>query len=207
MVNYIDYTYSKDKGATKAGTKFASSINMGRSDKWYTSDQVKGENIGAYQAGVAINLPWTPVIPNSLILIDEDSGKTYGWNGTAFYGITGATSDINASGTNAVTPTSIAVTFATGKEPTGDLIVDYRFNNEDVRSDGYEWNGVNVGDSGYDPTNQRAGFTNVPEIQLNINSVPITAKARTLRSFWSFDAAYELQKEYGQDINYLVSNV
>ena len=188
MLNYIDYSYSKDKGATKANTTFASSINMGKSDPWYTSDLVKDEDIGAYQAGTEINLPWTPVIPTSLILTVD--GKTYGWNGTNFFGISGADTDITAG---TVTPTSITVTLANA--PSNNLSVTYRYNNEDVRSDGYEWNGVNVGDNGYDAANQRAGFTNVPEIQLDIKSIPITAKARTLRSFWSFDAAYELQKE------------
>lgn len=184
MINYIDYQYSKAKGTTKERQTFASSINMGKSDPWYTTDTVKDESIGTYEAGAVKNLPWTPVIPKSLVL--TAGGKTYGWDGEAFYGITGATADITAG---EVTVDGIKVTFDSGKEPTGDLTVTYRYNNEDVRSDG--------------PT--EAGFTNVPEIELSIQSLPIEAKARTLRSFWSFDAQYELQKEYGQDIETLLA--
>ena len=72
---------------------------------------------------------------------------------------------------------------------TDDIVVSYRYDNESVRSDG--------------PA--QAGFTNVPEIELKINSLPIEAKARTLRAYWAFDAQYELQKEYGQDIETLLA--
>ena len=40
MINYIDYSYAKTKGETNKGDVFASSINMGKSDPLYTTDNV-----------------------------------------------------------------------------------------------------------------------------------------------------------------------
>lgn len=39
-----------------------------------------------------------------------------------------------------------------------------------------------------------------PTIKLDIDSIPITAEAYKLQAIWSFDAQYELAKEYGEDM-------
>jgi hypothetical protein len=39
-----------------------------------------------------------------------------------------------------------------------------------------------------------------PTIKLDIDSIPITAEAYKLQAIWSFDAQYELAKEYGQEM-------
>ena len=192
MLNYIDYSYSKDKGATKKGTTFASSINMGKSDPWYTSEYVKGEQGGVeaeadQQDEYTFNIAWTPVILGSFQLTIDGHLFTADTDGNL------VTAETPAYATGKIESTSGLVHFTLADKSgihEGDVIpfsADYRFNNEDVRSDGFDWDGTE--------TTQQAGFTNVPEIQLDIKSIPITAKARTLRSFWSFDAAYELQKE------------
>lgn len=167
MINYLDYQYSKTKGQTPAGTMFASSINMGKSDMNYSSDLVQNEAVGTGDGSTKVfQLAWTPVIPDSV---------TVTVNGAANTNFT-------------VTPEG-ALTFATAPASSSAIVATYAFNNEDVRSDG--------------PV--AAGFTNVPEVELKINSLPVEAHARTLRSFWAFDAQYELQKEYGQDIETLLA--
>lgn len=40
----------------------------------------------------------------------------------------------------------------------------------------------------------------VPQIKMDIKSLPVTAQSRKLSAVWAFDAAYELQKEYGQSM-------
>ena len=45
----------------------------------------------------------------------------------------------------------------------------------------------------------------VPEIDLAIKSELVLAKSRKLKALWSFDAQYELQKDYGQDIGALLA--
>lgn len=44
-----------------------------------------------------------------------------------------------------------------------------------------------------------------PQIKMDIKSIPVTAQARKLSALWSFDAAYELNKEYGQDMQDLLA--
>ena len=39
-----------------------------------------------------------------------------------------------------------------------------------------------------------------PAIKLDIRSIPVETKSRKLKAIWSFDAQYELLKEYGSDM-------
>jgi hypothetical protein len=52
----------------------------------------------------------------------------------------------------------------------------------------------------YQYNNEQIPMNDIPEIKLAIESLPITAKARRLKAYYSFEAAYELNKEYGVDI-------
>lgn len=181
MINYMNYNYSKDKGQTKAGQTFASSINMGPSDLLYSSDLVKDHDVKLDASGNA-DLDWYPVRVDTFSVVIEGKeyvpdpatpGKFISADGTQIDGKVSAAGVM--SGFTSAADKNVAVT--------------YRFNNEDIRSDG--------------PV--AAGFTNVPEVELEIKSEPVEAVARTMRSFWAFDAAYELQKEYGQDIETLLA--
>jgi hypothetical protein len=40
MINYIEYTYNTNKGATKAGDAFASPLGLGGVDTKFTSSEV-----------------------------------------------------------------------------------------------------------------------------------------------------------------------
>lgn len=44
-----------------------------------------------------------------------------------------------------------------------------------------------------------------PEIKLDIKSIPIETKSRKLKAIWSFDAQYELSKEYGSDMQQMLA--
>lgn len=52
----------------------------------------------------------------------------------------------------------------------------------------------------YQYNNEQIPMNDIPEIQLKIESLPITASARRLKAYYSFEAAYELNKEYGTDM-------
>lgn len=52
----------------------------------------------------------------------------------------------------------------------------------------------------YQYNNEVIPANDIPEIKLAIESLPITAQARRLKAYYSFEAAYELNKEYGTDI-------
>lgn len=42
---------------------------------------------------------------------------------------------------------------------------------------------------------------NVPQIDIKIETLPIIAKSRKLRALYAFDAAFDMQRDYGVDIN------
>lgn len=184
MINYIDYRYAKTKGATKAGTVFNSSINMLASDMNYSSDVVEGEEFTATASQTAFQLAWSPVL--------TDTVEMYVNN------VAVASTDFTVTGVGAVTYRGSTPLSAGNK-----VTFNYRFNNEDVRSDGF--NELATGNYATNDNFGQAAFTNVPEVEMKLNSLPIVAKARTMRSFWAFDAQYELQKEYGQDIETLLA--
>lgn len=179
MINYVDFRYSKAKGSTEAGQVFNSALNMGPSDTFYTSNLVKDEIIGTGDGSTTqfsnIALPWYPVIPRSFLV---ECGGVIGVADEQ-----GAITGTGVSGT--ITAGRVVnLTFTTAPASGKDIVVTYTFDNESVNSDGPE----------------DAGFTNVPEFELKINTMPVEAKARTLRTYWAFDAQYELQKEYGEKV-------
>lgn len=190
MVNYMNYSYSKDKGRTPAGKVFNSSLNMGVSDPLYSSNKVEFQSIGrtgatSYgTAEVPLQLGWHPILMDTFTIQvgDSDEPAVVGTvtstvpNVNGYYEISGV--GITEGGVTADGKIYVTFDAATTDEP----LVSYVFDNESVRSDGPEM----------------AGFTNVPEVELKIESIPVTAQARTMRSFWAFDAAYELQKEIGR---------
>ena len=162
----MDYNYSQAKGEVKAGQTFASSINMGPSNPLFSSDLVRDEIVGtASTSQIDINLPWYPVRVSTFTMETADGTLTASADATG--AITGVGID---TGLNSITAAGVLKFKLAGTVTTGaDILVTYRFNNEDIRSDG--------------PIN--AGFTNVPEVELKINSLPIEAHARTLRSYWA----------------------
>lgn len=179
MVNYMDYQYSKSKGQTVAGDVFNSSINMGVSDELYTTDKVKMQPIGVKGSteygtkDVPLQLNWWPVRMDTFTVQVGDSASPE---------VFGTVTDIDSYGVGKIT--GIGIADGSTITPDGKLVVkfnaattdvpvvDYNFDNESVRSNG--------------PV--QTGFTNVPEIELKISSLPVTAKARTLRSYWALTA-------------------
>lgn len=178
MINYLNYQYQSNKGQTTAGKTFNSSIHGSFSDMDYTSAFVNREEVGTGDGSNKVfTLDWTPVDISKdangdykAVVVDED-GVTY---------------TIKADG---LTATSVEVTTAptSGKK----VFVSYYFMNEEVRSNGFDTFGsageTASGTEG-DGAIGGAGFTNVPEIGLEMQTLPVIATARTLRAYWAFDA-------------------
>lgn len=179
MINYFNYAYSNSKGTTKAGDVFNSSLNMGPSDKFYSSGLVDHEVIGKGDATTFV-LNWTPVKVGTFSI--ECNGVTY------IADQFGNLSDGTAV-KGKVTPAGTITLAAAMGTDADKVIATYRFDNNSVKADGYE----------------QAGFTNAPAAELQIKSVPVNAETRTMRAYWAFDAEYELSKEYGQDLESLLA--
>ena len=52
----------------------------------------------------------------------------------------------------------------------------------------------------YEYNNEQVPDLKVPEISISLAQIPIYAKSRKLAAYWGFDAAYDLKKQYGEDI-------
>lgn len=57
----------------------------------------------------------------------------------------------------------------------------------------------------YGYANEHVPASKIPSLTLSIESLPIKAKTRRLAAIWGFEASYELQKEYGQSMEDLLS--
>lgn len=65
--------------------------------------------------------------------------------------------------------------------------------------------GLEVGDKVYYLYDNETVPVQTPQISLNIKSHSIETTSRKLSAVWAFDAQYELMKEYGQDMQQLLS--
>lgn len=188
IINYIKYSAGSAKGNTAANSEWATTFNYTGSDKQYTQQAVTSQPL-TYVADsgdaslLNFVLPWKPVVPGSVKL-------TIGVGGNAIIAVdVPATSSLVGTGANAAGVTSGTINYSTGvvsinyaQNVAGgtEAVADWSYNNE------------------YAPVD-------VPEINLSIESIPVLARSRKLKALWSFDAAYEMQKEYGQDLNGLLA--
>ena len=91
-----------------------------------------------------------------------------------------------------LTDKDLTIDYATGAIDgivAGDT-VDYKYNNEDITVKGAK--GVPAG-------------VNVPQINLELAQLPVFAQSRKLAAYWGFDAAYDLKKQYGEDVTALMA--
>ena len=177
MINYIEYTYNSNKGATAEGTVFADTWRKRPSDPLFTLASVIGEaKPVATAASVTGILNWKPVTPGSVTI--KHGAVTIVDNGSAALTSAG----ITANG---------SINYVTGEYSytlsTADLVsvptVNYSYNNEYVPA----------GD--------------VPQVGLQLKSIAVQAKARHLAIQYSFEAGFELSKEYDFDINVELSKM
>lgn len=180
IINYVKFQTGSNKAGHAIGDEIASTFNYTGTNKGYTAQDVTNQPI-AYVTNtgtVTFILPWKPVIKGNVSL-------TFGSIAITDSPIAGTdTGSLTGTGVSAGTINYLSgqcsITFTVAPAGTEDLIGSWVFNNE------------------YAPVD-------VPEIQLSITSIPIMAQSRKLKALWSFDAAYEMQKEYGQDLNGLLA--
>ena len=172
IINYVKFSAGSTKGAQNANDPFATTFNYTGSDKNFTHQKVDAQAVTYTADGsaktVTIVLPWKPVTANSLKLtLDATTDVVVEEQN----GVLVSTAGDFASGTLNHATGVVVLTFTTAV-PTGlaGVMGEWYYNNE------------------YAPVD-------VPEMNLSIESLPVLAKSRKLKALWSFDAAYELQKE------------
>lgn len=199
IVNYVKYS----AGSKKAGydpsnpninNTFADTFNYYGSDKNYTA-QYTGEEIltmiqGSAATAQSTTLAWHPILINEAPINIKIGGTVIGkvnQNAT----LNGSVATITPVTNSVATITAGTVDVMTG-------VMQLTFSADPTTALA---NGVTA-DYVYD--NQWAPAA-VPEINLSIESVMIQAVSRKLKALWSFDASFELMKEYGQDMNALLA--
>lgn len=109
---------------------------MGPSDAYYTSDIVKDEVIikAGKEAPTTIELDWAPVKLATFSITTEMGGDKV----TGISDMFGNVTFSNSGNVDAVVTPAGTLTFLNGVEKnfTADVVVNYRFDNESVRSDG-----------------------------------------------------------------------
>lgn len=184
IINYVKYSAGSNKAPHKVGDEFASTFNYVGSDKNYTAQECLTQpvtyNFDAASNTMTLALPWKPVTAGSAKITLKNSA-----------GSPTIILEDKGDGTLAATTgsiTSAAIDYGTG------IVTVVATGLTDVQNAEAAWYYNNE----YAPVN-------VPEINLSIESIPVLAHSRKLKALWSFDASYELQKEYGQDLNALLA--
>lgn len=179
IINYIEFNAGSDKGSTKKGDLISNTFNYGDVSADYTSQKIGAHDVDKSAiASNKVSLKWVPVIPGS-VKFSENSIAYVDHDGKIY----------------AAADTSFSTAKGTINYETGEI---------DGTTGSILGGSYNIKDLSYDFNNQYAPVE-VPELDLRIESRLITAKSRKLKALWSFDAQYELQKDYGQDIGALLA--
>ena len=193
IINYVKYSAGSNRHPHQVGSELATTFNFTGADvpgkEYYSAQTVQDEPIVYTTEGntITFSLPWHPIIAEAGVKLSI-----------------GSVNDIEAKfekdkidpithmvteGTLAGTGVTGTINFMTG---VGTLTLGAPPASEDMLIGSWVFNNE------YAPVD-------VPELNLSIESIPVIARSRKLKALWSFDAAYEMQKEYGQDLNGLLA--
>lgn len=177
VINYFEYVYSNNKDNVKEGDVFNSPLGAGALDANYSKAISAPETVGATgDTTVSAVLAWKPITPGSLTIT---AGTVVG------------TDTDNGDGTGTITGTGITAGTINYKDGTLNLTLAAASTGEIYANYGYD--------------NVTVPVNSVPEVELRIRKLPIVAEYRKLKANYGIDAAFQLNKEYGQDIDNLLS--
>lgn len=199
IINYVKYS----AGSKKAGydpsnpninNTFADTFNYYGSDKNYTAQYTGAEALtmitGSDATAQSTTLTWHP------ILINE--GPINIKIGNTLIGHVEQNATLNGSVATITSDTNSVATISSGTVDVMTGVMQLTFSADPTT----EFKQGVYADYVYD--NQWAPAA-VPEINLSIESIMVQAVSRKLKALWSFDASFELMKEYGQDMNALLA--
>lgn len=179
IIRYFNFNYGRDKGTTKAGDTFNSSLNMPKNDVHYASNVVDGEGVKLTDG--KFTFKWVPIKLATFTL--ESTGKRYVSDNFGNITEMGGADTVVAT----ILPSGILnVTDATLKAAT-DIVASYRYDNEVVRDDGSHF--AHEGGFG------GAGYVNIPTADVEIGAIPVFADVYAMNATWSTMAEYDLMKE------------
>jgi hypothetical protein len=174
-VFYMKYTYGTSKGSIAAGSDMFGVFQAGQGGEiYYTSETVHNEVCATGNGGTkhyAFVLKMIPVVADGAVSITDGV--------EIFTDVTGSGVLVgDAGGTGTVSYTS------------GAVVIDFFANVVNL---------VNV-TSTYS-INFEQNPDNIPEVDYNVWSDPITAKARKIRAKYTLDSMYDLQQAFGRAVD------
>lgn len=178
IIRYFNFNYGRDKGATKAGDTFNSSLNMPMNDVHYASNLVDGEEITLDKTNGVGYFKWSPIKLATFTAVDENGERYIADN----FGAITKMGDSSVVGT--VLPSGkITISELNDKKITA----TFRYDNEVVRDDGSQF--------AYDGVYGGAGYVNIPTADVEIGAIPVFADVYAMNATWSTMAEYDLMKE------------
>ena len=186
IVRYFNFNYGRDKGTTKKGDVFNSSLNLPKNDPLYGSKIVDGEEftLGNGDGGTThYTFKWAPImLPTFSIKLTGTDNQTHILISDNFGRLF---TDGNENQLGTITPAGVLdLNAGIG---SGIAVATYRYNNEVVRDDGTPY--------GHDGGYGGAGYVNIPTADVEIGAVPVFADVYAMNATWSTMAEYDLMKE------------
>ena len=178
IIRYFNFNYGRDKGATKAGDTFNSSLNMPMNDVHYASNLVDGESIKLDGDGKFI-FKWSPIKLATFTL--ESAGERYVSDNF------GSITKLDGTAVGTILPSGILTITDTTLKTATDIVATYRYDNEVVRDDGSQF--------AHDGVYGGAGYVNIPTADVEIGAIPVFADVYAMNATWSTMAEYDLMKE------------
>ncbi len=175
---YLNYEYADSKaGVTAGGSMIGAKVGQSSTTYKYSSDD------DYYTAktgdGTETNFTWTaryaPVRASSVTITASDGSSTMTVTDDGDGNLVGDVGSGN--NTIAYTTGAVDVTFVSAVANNGAITFTYR----------YDWERMSASDA-----------TGVPAINIDVETIDLTARDRMLRARWLIGAAYDLEKVHGR---------
>lgn len=184
LVFYLDAVYGSTKGSVTAGDTMFSARKGHLADDQYSSEKVTGETlVTATAAGGNTVIPASTLDlgsarPGTVVISGITTGTDAAWsatdNGVGTFVMNGAGNTFSAAPTvDYATGVVSTFTLGTAQKAATPVMVTYYYNSE--------------------------GSANIPIVDFNLSSVPVSAQPHKLRARWSVEASTNLKALHGMD--------
>ena len=169
---YLEFLYGSDKGNISKGDTMFGWKTAGNADIWYSADFVNQEplGVGAGTTSVSGTLAKIPAIAGTVAIADALGQETFSDDGAGLL-----TGSAGGTGTVNYATGAVALTYNASLAAATVVTASYR-------------------------TDFEQNPENIPEVNLQINSLITEALPRKLRCRYSLDAAFDISSAFGRSV-------
>ena len=171
-LRYLKVLYGTNKGSVRAGDTMFSTFIGGNGATMYSADEVDADALQVATTAVTGNLAWLPVIPGSVKVTIEGIHDPIVDDGKGKF----VTNASVTAGTIDYKTGAVSITLAANPSSVSDALANYMYDNITAP-------------------------VKAPEVNLKIEVLPIIARSRKLKTLYSFDSAFDMNNDYGMEIN------